>query len=133
MMTIVDVNTDSGYGFVPVVRSLDPPVVEVKLVQVTEKASKISVLKDVESKEIKVGAQQQMGNGLLEVQVLAITRDIKNQIAWNARVTSRPYFDTGQCCVTCYDQRTCLSCTVITDCGCCCTPAPHCCICPKTT
>jgi hypothetical protein len=119
MITIVDKTTGVGYGFVPVVRSIEERSVELTMFQVIEKASEINVLKAVESTEIKVGAQQQISSIPFEVKVLAITQDLKDQDVPSKSVSS-PSPQLPLCCVDCFEERICATCGVRTDCGCCC-------------
>jgi hypothetical protein len=128
MITIVDATTGSGYGFVPLVRNIESRSVELKMFQVIEKASEVKVLKEVESTEMKVGAQQQTRSIPFEVKVLAITQDFKDQDVASGSAIS-PSNLAAECCVICDGERTCAGCTVITDCGCCCTGGHFCCIC----
>lgn len=114
MITIVDAATGSGYGFVPVVRSIKNRSVELKMFQVIERELEVKVLKEVESTEIKLGAQGQMGSTPFEVKILAITQDFKD------RDVSSKSANSLLCCVLCDDQRMCTGCGVLTDCGCCC-------------
>lgn len=119
MITVVDASTGMGYGFVPVVRSMDSGSVEVKTLQVTGKAPEVNVLKQVESTEIKVGAQQQLSGAPVEIKVLAITEDFKDQAAPSGSVNDPPVVKTT-CCVFCFGENICAGCIVMTDCGCCC-------------
>ena len=118
MITIVDENTGVGYGFMPVIRSVESRRVEVKTLQVTGKALDVKALKEVESSEIKVGAQQQLSISF-EIKVLAITQDFKDQDVSGESAIKPPDART-RCCITCFGQTICAGCWVITDCGCCC-------------
>jgi hypothetical protein len=118
MITIVDATTGSGYGFVPVVRSIEGRTVDLKMFQVIERESTVTVLKEVESTETKVGAQQKTSSVPFEFKVLAITRDLKDQVVLSE--SANDSMQSGLCCVICDGERYCASCAVITDCGCCC-------------
>jgi len=124
MITIVNESTGVGYGFVPVVRSLESHSVEVKTFQVAETAFKVEALKEIESTEIKVGAQQQIGSISFEIKVLAITQDFKDQNVPGKLPDERP-----RCCVKCFGENICAGCSVITDCGCCCSGGRCCAVC----
>lgn len=130
MITIVNESTGIGYGFVPVVRSLESRSVEVKTFQVTKKAIKVEALKEIESTEIKVGAQQQIGSLSFEIKVLAITQDFKDQDVPSESAGKPPDARTG-CCLNCFGQTICAGCSVITDCGCCCGEGRCCSVCNR--
>ena len=119
MITIVDENTGMGYGFVPFIRSVEGHSVEVKTLQVIKKALEVEVLKEVESSEIKVGAQQQISSMSFGIKVLAITQDFKDQDV-SSELTGKPPAAQARCCVNCFGENICAGCSVITDCGCCC-------------
>lgn len=119
MITIVNESTGVGYGFVPFVRSLESHSVEVKTFQVAQKASKVEALKEIESTEIKVGAQQQIGSISFEIKVLAITKDFKDQNVPSDSAGKPPDARVG-CCIRCFGETICAGCLVDTDCGCCC-------------
>jgi len=127
MITIVDPSTGSGYGFVPVVRSLKDRGVELKMFQVIKNAAEVKVLKEVESTEIMVGASRQIGSIPFEVKVLAITQDLKDQDAPSKPVGDPPSLPL--CCVSCFDELVCATCGVVTDCGCCCAGGRCCGLC----
>lgn len=119
MITIVDEKTEMGYGFTPVVRSLESRSVEVKAFQVTGKAMDVKALREIESIEIKMGAQQKLSSIPFGIKVLAITQDFKDQDVPNESA-GKPPDQLARCCVQCFGQNYCAGCSVLTDCGCCC-------------
>lgn len=75
MLTMVDEKTESGFGFVPIVRNAKDRAVEVKVLQIT-KAEPNS--KPVENLYISIGSPKTTGSSF-KVEVQAIARHLPNE------------------------------------------------------
>jgi hypothetical protein len=125
MLTTVDEKTELGFGFAPVVRSLEKRTVELKITRIEPGSS----FKEIESMDVSIGSPKTSASSSFKIEVIALTKHYPNDSSTSFRSVGYSPLLFAQCCVNCGGQRICANCAVVTECGCCCANGPCCAFC----